>query len=59
MKFDMGAHMYGREASARKPYVPPKLKAFGSVGSLTQSGTGIEVEGVMMGMTQMNMNRRP
>ena len=29
----------------RTPYAPPKLKEFGSVGTLTQGGTGNAMEG--------------
>lgn len=46
-------------AHGRKSYIPPKLRVFGSIAVLTQSGSGAEVETVMNGMTQMNMNRRP
>ena len=46
-------------AYRRKSYVPPKLRVFGPVGVLTQSGSGVDAEAVMMGMVQMNMNRRP
>jgi hypothetical protein len=31
-------------ADARDAYLPPKLKVFGPVGALTQSGTGMTVE---------------
>ena len=46
-------------AHRRKSYIPPKLRVFGPIGVLTQSGSGVDVEAVMNGMTQMNMNRRP
>jgi len=31
----------------REEYARPKLKVFGQVGALTQSGTGLEIEGMM------------
>jgi len=46
--------------TTRAAYEPPKLTAFGSVGSLTQSGSGMMDEMVMMGpqmMCQMNVMR--
>jgi len=47
------------QAARRSAYSPPKLTVFGPVGSLTQSGSGVDTEAVMNGMVQMNMNRRP
>ena len=46
-------------ARDRKSYSRPRLRVFGPIGTLTQSGSGVDVEAVMNGMTQMNMNRRP
>ena len=46
-------------AYRRKSYIPPRLRVFGPIGVLTQSGSGANVEAVMNGMVQMNMNRRP
>ena len=45
-------------ATAREAYLPPKLKVFGPVGALTQSGTGVMVENtrVMMGVTNCGPN---
>ena len=51
----------------RNQYSPPKLKVFGPVGSLTQAGSGLAVEGsgmgggmgMGMGMGGGNPNRRP
>jgi len=42
-----------RIGGARKTYCAPKLRSFGSVGALTQSGTGTQMEnnGSMMGPT--------
>ena len=48
-----------RNVSGRKSYDRPVLKVFGPVGVLTQSGSGANVEAVMNGMVQMNMNRLP
>jgi hypothetical protein len=43
-----------RPAGRRDVYEPPKLKVFGSVGALTQSGTGTVAEA----QTNMNMTRQ-
>jgi len=37
-------------ATARDAYAPPKLKVFGPVGALTQSGTGAMAENSMTDM---------
>lgn len=42
----------------RQPYSPPELRKFGSVGTLTQSGSGVEQE-PMTGQGMMNPNQRP
>ena len=42
----------------RQPYSPPELRKFGSVGTLTQSGSGVEQE-PMTGMGMMNPEQRP
>jgi hypothetical protein len=49
--------------SARKPYTQPKLKEFGQVGALTQSGTGnmgemVDAMGNVMGK-MADMESRP
>ena len=41
-----------RSISARAPYIKPTVKEFGSVGTLTQSGTG---PGNEMSTTTMSM----
>ena len=44
----------------RSPYSAPRLREYGHVGALTQSGTGTMVEGGMgMGGMSMNPNARP
>ena len=42
----------------RQPYASPELRKFGSVGMLTQSGSGVEQE-PMTGMGMMNPEQRP
>jgi len=44
----------------RKPYSPPSLKEFGTVGLLTQAGSGLSSEtmGNGMGMASMSPNQR-
>ena len=37
-------------AALRHTYIKPNLRMFGSVGNLTQSGTGVEQEGTGMDM---------
>ena len=42
----------------RRSYATPELREFGSVGILTQSGSGVEQE-PMTGMGMMNPDQRP
>ena len=44
--------------SIRQTYTAPKLKEFGAVGTLTQSGSGVEQEPAT-GMGMMNPLQRP
>ena len=42
----------------REAYFPPKLKVFGPVGALTQSGTGAVAERNMMGMCDKDTDQQ-
>jgi len=42
----------------RLDYQPPKLREFGSIGTLTQAGTGASSELMANGMLNMSMNRQ-
>jgi len=48
----------GQKRAPRDVYVSPKLKVFGPVGALTQSGTGMASEMLML-MFPMDMQNRP
>jgi hypothetical protein len=47
-----------KQRVGREAYVPPKLRVFGPVGALTQSGTGRATESTMI-MGAMDMQNRP
>jgi len=40
--------------AVREAYLPPHLKEFGSVGALTQAGSGVDSELMSMGMSSMS-----
>ena len=59
--YEMTEHMIKTPNSLptqRQPYSAPELKRFGAVGTLTQSGSGVEQE-PMTGQGMMNPNQRP
>ena len=47
-----------RGTRPRAAYAKPSLKVFGSVGVLTQAGTGTQTELMVGGMSSMDPNRR-
>ena len=49
---------FRKTPSQRQPYARPLIKEFGSVGTLTQSGSGVDQE-PMTGMGMMNPAQRP
>jgi len=48
-----------QQHDALAQYASPKLKVFGPVGALTQSGTGVVSERMLRMMRRMRMQNRP
>ena len=46
----MGTRKTADKAFDRKSYARPRLRVFGPIGTLTQSGSGVDVEAIMMGL---------